>query len=69
MTGPVEPPQGQDDDAPDLDLALAVVIDLLADVHAELQRKQRRNVHDLMLRIGAVRRVFIRLQGVRNGGQ
>lgn len=67
-TGPVEPAGGQDPDPPNVDLALAIVLALLADVVDALHDHRRRNHRDLLLRIGAVRRALIRLQEHRAGG-
>lgn len=62
---PYEPPGGQDDEPPDLRLAVTVVVRLLMDLNDRLEREHREDdaeTADLLLRLAAVLSVMRRVR-------
>lgn len=61
-TGPLEPPDGQEDEPPDVRQALLVVLLLLGDVRAHLRGQGDADPADLLLRLAAVAAVLRRIR-------
>jgi len=66
--GPPEHPGGQDDDPPDLLLALVATLTLLSDVRDRLDRERDDRAADLRLRISAIAAVLARLRDLEGDG-
>ena len=67
--GPLEPPEGQDPDPPNLHLAVLVALLLLRDVRQRLGRPGRRRGRDLVLRVRALVKVLRRIRDELEGGE